>query len=482
MPYLFATANVNDMTGLNIMREFFSKLTAGIRRSSLFQTFNLKDDLGKGRFCMLSAGIVSSTVAQLSGGLFYTGYLIGHGIDIVSIAIISFVPYFTSFLGILSPIILRKFKKPRKILAFGRILYYMINILGITFLPMVISAEHPGARLWGFIGIIVLANAANAVFSPGYTAWQSNFLPDEVRANYFTSSSCINSFLVNFIALMLSIITDKLDGSPKQLEVLTLFRIIAFALAIIDVIIISLPKEFEYKSSETTKLTSVFTLPFKNKAFFCSTLIVCLYSFSQSLPNATLNTYLLETVKAGYTYQNGINASYFLFFIVFGTMWKKFIARKTWFRAFAIALSIQGFTYIAYAFVTHDNYLWLMTAVRLSQHVLGVVMNTIIASIPYINLPDDDKALYLVFHSISTSFASLGGMMAGTLVVKLMGDSVLKIFGIGIESTPLLLLCCGIFSFVITGITMSLMKIVTPKYHTPAPRIPRKLRKSMGKV
>lgn len=462
--------------GGEIMRGFFSKLTVKLKNSALAQTYNLKDDLGRGRFFMLTGGIVSSIVTQLSGGLFYTGYLIGHGIDIVSIAIILFVPYFTSFLGVFSPLILRRFKRPRKILAFGRFLYYLLNILGITFLPMVIPAEYPTARLWGFIAIIVLSNAVNAIFSPGYTTWQSNFLPDESRANYFITSSCISSFIVYFVALLLSIFTDKLEGSPRQLEVLTIFRLISFALAIIDIVILSLPKEYEYKSSETTRLTDVFTLPLKNKAFWCSTLIVCLYNFSQNLPNATINTYLLETVKTGYTYQNAINASYFLFFLVFGAMWNKFIARKTWFRAFAIAIVIQGFTYIAYAFVTHENYLWLMTAVRLSQHVLGIVMNAIVASIPYINLPDKDRASYLVFHSICTSLAALGGMMAGTFFVRQMGDNVWNLFGFKMESTPILLFACGTFSFVISAVTMALLKIVTPKYHVPAKRIPRKIR------
>lgn len=122
-----------------------------------------------------------------------------------------------------------------------------------------------------------------------------------------------------------------------------------------------------------------------------------------------------------------------------------------------------------------------MTSVRLSQHVLGVVMNTIVASIPYINLPDNDRATYLVFHSIVTSFSALAGMMAGTFVVKIMGDNVLALLGFGFESTPVLLLACGLLSFVISAITMALLKIVTPQYHVPAPKIPYKVRRAMKK-
>lgn len=214
------------------------------KTSTLRYVYNAKDDRGRGRLCMLISGIMSGLVGQLSSGLFYTGFLLGHGIDIVDIAIITFIPYITCFLNIFSPWLLEHFKKRKLILAAGKLLYYFINIVGITLLPELI--EDPEARLAGFIAIVVVSNSINALFSSGYSAWQANFLPDDVRMDYFTSSGCINSLLSYIIVFCVSIITDRLEGSPDQLIMITMLRWIAFGLAVVDCLIQLIPKEYPY--------------------------------------------------------------------------------------------------------------------------------------------------------------------------------------------------------------------------------------------
>lgn len=352
------------------------------KTSTLRYVYNAKDDRGRGRLCMLISGIMSGLVGQLSSGLFYTGFLLGHGIDIVDIAIITFIPYITCFLNIFSPWLLEHFKKRKLILAAGKLLYYFINIVGITLLPELI--EDPEARLAGFIAIVVVSNSINALFSSGYSAWQANFLPDDVRMDYFTSSGCINSLLSYIIVFCVSIITDRLEGSPDQLIMITMLRWIAFGLAVVDCLIQLIPKEYPYLKKAKTKLANIFVLPVKNKRFLLTILIAAAYTFATNLPNATLNAYVLEVLDGTgmqYTLPNAINALYFLFFIFFSKIWKKFVAKHYWFRAFAFAMLMQAVTYYMYVFVTADT-VWLYVVVRLLQHIFGVVMNSIVASLP----------------------------------------------------------------------------------------------------
>lgn len=108
---------------------------------------------------------------------------------------------------------------------------------------------------------------------------------------------------------------------------MTTLRIISYVLTLLDTVLLCIPKEYEYETSgEKVKLADVFTKPVKNKAFFCSMVILFLYGFTTNLPNATLNAYLINNVHISYTFMNAINATYFLFFIAFGRMWNKFIA------------------------------------------------------------------------------------------------------------------------------------------------------------
>ncbi|MGM9663684.1 MAG: MFS transporter [Eubacteriales bacterium] len=436
--------------------------------STFKKVFSPRDEHARGRLCIMLSGILSSIAAQFTGGVFYTGFLLLYGIDVVSIGILTFIPSLACLLNIFSPSILERFRKRKWLLAGVRILTNTINILGITFLPVLVRENR--ARIIGFIVIVALANSISALFGSGYSAWHAKFLTEDTRSTYFMFSGCINSLTVYLFALIGSVITDKLAGSPGQLSMMTTLRIISYILTLVDTLLLCIPKEYEYETSgEKVKLADVFTKPVRNKAFFCSMIILFLYGFTTNMPNATINAYLIDDVHISYTFMNAINATYFIFFIVFGKMWNKFIAENTWFRALAIACVLQGATYLVYAFVNEENSSWLYLAVRLSQHVLGVVMNTIIASLPYINLPEKDRTNYLSFYLIVNSLAAFSGMMFGTLFTSLMGDRALNFFGFPLSAAPLLLIGCWFMHYVTAFVIMRLLPIVTPKYHYPAP-------------
>ena len=446
------------------MKNFITALKNKWQTSTLRYVYNAKDDRGRGRLCMLISGIMAGIIGQLSTGFFYTGFLLGHGIDIVDIAIITFIPYITCFLNIFSPWILEHFKKRKFILASGKLLYYTVNIVGITLLPELV--ENPEARLAGFIAIVILSNSINALFSSGYSAWQANFLPDNVRMDYFTSSGCINSMLSYIIVLAVSVITDRLQDSPEQLVMITVLRWIAFGLAIIDCLIQLIPKEYPYLKKAKSKLSNIFVLPFRQKRFLLTILICASYTFATNLPNATLNAYVLEILDGTgmqYTLPNAINALYFLFFIIFSRMWKKFVAKHYWFRAFAFAMLMQSVTYYIQVFVT-ANTIWLYVVVRLMQHVFGVVMNSIVASLPYVNLPDEDRTNYMSFHTIVSNMAVFFSMMLGTMFTSLMDDGTKLVYVLGypLTSTQILIFACAAAQCIVGVMTLSLAKRVTP--------------------
>ena len=441
------------------MNRFFSHLKKRVQASPLRYVYNVKDDLGRGRFCMLLSSVMAGLVGQLSGGLFYTSFLLMYGLDKSRIGILTFIPYITCLLNLFSPILLERFKKRKWILVTSKMAFYTVNIIGITLLPMLVT--DPDSLLLWFVVLIIIANAINQLFASGFSAWNANFLPDHVRVDYFNSASCINSAITFAITLAVSAIGDALKGTPQEGTMLIAIRFIAFALAIVDCVIWLVPKEFPYATAAKTKFSNIFTLPFRNKRFLGTILIAASYTFALNLPNATLNAYILEDVGISYTLCNGINATYFLFFIFFSNMWKKLISRHYWFRAFAIVLLIHAATYYAYSFVTADT-VWLYITVRFSQHVLGVATGTIMSSLPYINLPEEDRTNYLSFHTIVANLAAFFSMMLGTVFTGFMGDRLLMVFGYPFSSTQILLFACAALQCVVAVFCVIFAKALTP--------------------
>ncbi|MBR7161814.1 MAG: hypothetical protein IKD07_05310, partial [Clostridia bacterium] len=260
------------------MKRFFGQLKKRAKASPLLYVYNVKNDLGRGRFCMLMSAVMAGLVGQLSGGLFYTSFLLMYGLDKSDIGILTFIPYITCLLNLFSPILLERFKKRKWILVTSKLAFYTVNIVGITLLPMLV--KDPKALLLWFVILIIIANSINQLFASGFSAWNANFLPDNVRVDYFNSASCINSAITFAVTLAVSAIGDSLKNTPQERPMLIAIRFIAFALAVADCAIWLIPKEFPYATAAKTKFSNIFTLPVKNKRFLGTILIAASYTFA----------------------------------------------------------------------------------------------------------------------------------------------------------------------------------------------------------
>ena len=426
------------------------------------QLFNFKDEKAKGRSCMLLSAILSSVITWLTSGLFYTSFLMVNGIDIVKIGIISFVPFIANCFSIFSPSILERFKRRKTILALGRVTFYTLNILGITLMPRFV--QDPNTKMALFVAIIFLANIVNALFSSGYSVWQVNFIPSEVRAEYFAASTMFVAFIGCGSALVSSMVADALSGSSYQDSIIVIFRYIAFALALLDVFILTRPKEYAYmQTRDKPRFTDIFTKPTKNKKFALTMVIVFTWTLFINVPLSSLNYYLLNNVGVDYTFIYAINMAYPFFLLFFLPPWKKILRKLGWFKTFAYAALLHIPTSLLYSCVTSQTYLWALPTLRLAQHLFGVGLNVAYANMAYINLPKTDQTNYISFHILVVNVASFLGMMAGTGFVMISGDLVLHIFGLPFTSVQILLWVEALGELVVPLAVLKLLPKITPE-------------------
>lgn len=431
------------------------------KRTEWYPVYNFQDDGGHARSNILFAVIAQAVVGGFSAGIFYTGLLVGYGINIVNIGIISIIPSLANVCAIFSPFILERFKRLRPILTVTRIIYYTLNILGVTLLPEIVKDEN--ARLAGLIIIVLCTNVINALFSSGYTTMHMGYITPNVRMKYFSTTSLVSTLVTYLVLILASFVTDSLEGQA-QLNVIIILRYVAFAAALLDVYFLQKPKEPEYKKSgDKPKLINVIKLPFSNKKFILTMLIYGLYCFQANLPAAVTNTWWLESVKINYLYINAINFLY-TFFILFTTKYySRMIGRLGTFPMLALMLFLHVPTHIAHSFVTHENYFWLLTAVRLSQHLLGVGLNFSVSNLMYINMPEEDRTNYISFYVLTGNLFAFLGLTTGTSVVAAMGDISLNIFGASLTSVPVTLLMQALMCILLVLLTLSLNKHVKPE-------------------
>ena len=418
-------------------------------RSSWYEVFNFSSEAARARSYLLLQVMISAIVGGFTGGVFYTGYLVGHGINIVNISILTVIPYATCLFSLLTPYILERFPKRRWVLSIARLSYFTIQILGVSLLPLVVHSEN--GRIIGLVIIVFVANTINFLFS-GYSPWHMPYITPDVRMNYFAATTLVSSVTSTVFLVITSIVTDRLNAD-HQLTLISILRYVAYGLVFLDVYFLQKPREPEYlTTADKPKLLDIFRLPISNKPFRLSMLIVFFYQFGLNLSASVLNTWLLKTVGTGYLYINVINALWPLFIMLTSRIWNRVMQKMGTFSALAFIAVILSPTYFVYAFVNSTNFFWLMTAVRLVQHGVSMLQTYSAGNIIYISLPEKDQTNYISFHTVVANAGIFCSMMVGTGVVAIMGERTFHLFGISFDCVQVLLLATGVMYLFLAGL------------------------------
>lgn len=400
--------------------------------------YNLHDEKAFGRLVMLSNSVFSGIIAWLTTGMFYTAFLMMNGINLVNIGIITFIPYIANCFSIFCPSILERFQKRKWILAISRTAYYTLNLLGITLMPVLV--QDPSARIVWFVILTFSANIINALFNGGYTAWHLKFIPNDIRAEYFATTSTVTNFIGCGAALLSALVADLLASSPYQDTIVVLFRYIAFALGIFETWVMTRPVEYPYERTvQKPRLRDIIIKPFSHRKFLMTMMIVFLWTFFINVPAGALNYHLINNVGMQYTFMYALNMLYPFFLLFFLPMWKRLLNRWGWLKTFALGALLLFPTELMYSCVTAQNYLWLFPVIRLLQHFLGVGANTAYSNISFVHMPVEDQTNYIAFDAVIANAAAFLGMMAGTAFVGAFPDICLRIGGMEFINVQILL-------------------------------------------
>ncbi len=433
------------------------------KQSRFYELYNLKDPLARGRSVLLGSGALSSLAAILTSGAFYTSFLVNNGINLVNIGILTFVPYLASCFSILSPVILERIQKRKWVLSAMRLGYYLFLMLGVTVIPKV--TENQGLKTTLFVLTIFIGHVLNALSTSGYSSWHVNFLPESVRAEHLGISVGITNFLSRGSGVLFAMIADAYADTPSGPMVIELFRYVAVALGILDVFLLSRPKEFPYAhTAAKPKFRDVFVKPFQNKKFLGSVSLYAMLSFCNSLPAGVLNYFLLEDLGLKYTFIDIINFVYPFAVLLFLRPCRHAIKRFGWLGSFAIGCVICGCTYMAYGFASPANYLFLFPAVRLTQHFAGShFLDTPMNNLAYLNLPNEDRTNYMSFYVLLSNVAAFLGTMTGTWFVALTPNFQTQIGSIPVGHCQVLLFIQGFGILMLALITFLNRKTLSPE-------------------
>ncbi len=389
---------------------------------SLKDIYSPKNDDSKGRLISLGSSVMCAFFNVFITGIFYTGFLSMYGISITGVGIVTFIPYIASCFSVFSSSVLERFKKRKWICLAARLYFYAMYILATTLMPQFV--HDPDQRLIWFIIILFLAYSVAAVFNPGVTAWFYRFYPEDTerRTRYIVYNQIFSSIISSAVLLISSLITDSVSGSPLQNQIILFFRYFAFALVLIDIFMLSRAKEYPYPKAQKINLAQVFTLPFHYRKFLYCMLLMFVWNYNSNLNNGIWNYHLLNHLGFKYTLLNAMSIAYTVILLLTQNVWKRLLYRYSWVKTFGLSVLIFIPTEFI-MFVIQPGQAWLWVLASIIQNAMSVGMNFSYSNILYMNLPEENSTAHIAFNTIGCNLFAFLGMMTGTFVSSLGGDT-----------------------------------------------------------
>jgi hypothetical protein len=283
----------------------------------------------------------------------------------------------------------------------------------------------------------------------------------------FFEYSPIATVLFWALILIAAFFADQMESlSPAQLQFLEYLRHIAFVLGILDVVLLSLPREVDYPVIHTPKFRDIITVPLSNKKYMLGMVVVFAWQFSLYCHNTFLQVYLMDTIGITYFLYCFIIFVYPFFFPFSMKFWQNRIQKTSWLRALAFALMIEAPLQLLYAFI-RPGAPWMLAAmlliIRLPQHFAGVGRNSIVANMQYLNMPHVNRTCYTSFYQIVFNLGAAAGLLFGTVFVAVSKNLSVPLFGYSYEGgIPWLIALSGIIQLGIVAYVLLMGKKLEP--------------------
>ena len=370
---------------------------------------------GRARLCILGAECLKAVYTAFTTGVFLTGFLLYAGMDQVQIGLVTSLPLLAGILYPLSPLLLEKCRRRKAVLGSARLLYHGLVILCVTLLPGWVEG---GSLLWWMAAALLLGNGCNILVASGFPAWHIGFLPDEIRGRFFAISGIVNSVFTALATFGASVLADAARDSGRQLYWMGMIRLAAFGLALLEVILLLLPREPDYPKSSVGGVR-LLTLPFGNRKFCLTMVPVFAWMMISTMTLYCANTYLLKEVEVSYVFISILQAMNIVTTAVVMPFWQRLLLRSSWLGAFQKVFLLFPLYPFLHMLVTKNTYLWLLPVTMLVYQAILAGGTLYFNNMAYLFTPREDRTAYLSWYLMLVSAGSLCGQGLSALMLKL---------------------------------------------------------------
>lgn len=386
--------------------------------------------------------VLANVTANLIGGNFFTGLLIVLEADDAFVGLTTMLTFGANILQLISPYLWERFENRKPLLIAFRILLHLINIAFIGLIPFMPVTLQTRLVFLGFS--IFLVNLIGAIIGPGMSVWHIAHVPSSVRVQYFSLLSLLNGVFVAIFNLLGSDIVDHFRDANQEIMGLVLLRILAFLLAVFEIIMLCRIKELPRKNhSQRIRLRTLFSEPWKHPVYLRSVLVVALWSMVVNLPGSFYTVYMLRELKVSYSYITLVSTMNVLVLLSLTWVWRRVFLKHNWLKPLSWAIIALAPHYAVLAFVS-PGLMFLYPLGVLWSNICSCGINLAFSSVSFINLPENNQTVFIGFYSTCNFLAGfLAASLARAFVSSLQGLHF-SLIGVPFGEKQLLMLLVGV--------------------------------------
>lgn len=166
-------------------------------------------------------------------------------------------------------------------------------------------------------------------------------------------------------------------------------------------------------------------------------------------------------MRFSYTLINSMTVLSTVILLALSGFWQKVLARYSWIRTFGIAQVLWVPTEILF-FIMSPETAWLYVPLCIAQNILNAGINLSYANVLYINLPKDNETALIAFNTLGRNFLAFLGLLTGTYVSSITGDTAVRAMGMDVYSVQYTCLMRAVALLILGMILMIRWRSFTP--------------------
>lgn len=398
--------------------------------------FDRNDPLCKGRRCILGSSFTDGIITSLTSGVYFTGLLLAMGASEAYIGYTSAVISFSGIFQLLSPLLLEKLPRRKGLLIGAKLIYHLLNIVGIGLLPFLPVATE--LKLVLFMLALIVMHACNYIAAPGISAWQMQSLPTDKRVHYYSVSHLGIAVLNKVSAFLAGLLLDRFEadsislfGASPTVTAILLLRCGALILMLIELGCFIGIREFPYRADTKQPGLRLLLQPLKNSLFMRTIALPVVYNFIVAIVGEYFNIYLLEDVKMSYSLISLGGFFSMPVAILAAPLWHRAIGKVSWPKLLAVGLLGNALAYALNPFITVSTLPIYFFCIICGTY-FGVCLNNVHSNLIFLHMPQESRTAYFSFYSILVLVSKFLGTNTGILFIRLTGDLRFRLLGINI--------------------------------------------------